>query len=282
MGSRYQGFALTASQLRHVTPSPRPQRSPPSATNLRPAKGRRLGHGPLLGPLRAVASSIPRTAGDSRAMKPGCALPHCHLQPPVAPFGYEKYYARTDKQDSRAKPQKLFGVPTVYERGVSPHPHGRRYNGASHLGTLPAPRLNPAASPGARASASAVTGEVESEPPRMRPLAESWWRKQGRVPGALSLELGILGARELRLQETKAEGLASGQCAPERRFEAQRPSSPSRTCVCLFHSCSVLSQPLPPAAAIGMLRNSWPRPPALLSTRKGERGSSGRSGAGFP
>lgn len=147
MGSRYQGFALPASQLRHVTPSSRPQRSPPSATNLRPAKGRRLGHSPLLGPLGAVASSILRTAGDSRAMKPGCALPQCHLEPPVALFGYKKYYTRRDKQDSRAKPQKLFGVPTVYEGAVSPHPYGRRYNGASHLGTLPAPCLNPAASP---------------------------------------------------------------------------------------------------------------------------------------
>lgn len=27
-----------------------------------------------------------------------------------------------------------------------PHPHGRRYNGAGHLGTLPAPCLNPPAS----------------------------------------------------------------------------------------------------------------------------------------
>lgn len=49
----------------------------------------------------------------------------------------------------------------------------------------------------------------------MGPLAESW-RKQDRVSGALSPELGILEARELRLQETKAEGLTSIQCAPER------------------------------------------------------------------
>lgn len=146
MGSRYQGFALPVSQLRHVTPSPRPQRFPPSATNLRPAKGRRLGHSPLFGPLRDVAPSISRTAGDAGAMKPGCALPQCHLELQIAPFMYEKYYTRRGKQDSRAKTQKLFGIPTVYERGFSPHPHGRRYNGAGHLRTLPAPGLNPPAS----------------------------------------------------------------------------------------------------------------------------------------
>lgn len=39
---------------------------------------------------------------------------------------------------------------------------------------------------------------------------------------------------------------------------------------------SVLSQPLPPVAAIGMLLSSWPRPPALLGTRKGGRQGSGR------
>lgn len=98
MGTKYQGFALPASQLRHVIPSPRPPRSPPSATNLRPAKGRRLGHSPQLGPVRDVAPSIPRTAGGAGAMKPGCALLQCHLEPPVALFVYEKYYTRRGKQ----------------------------------------------------------------------------------------------------------------------------------------------------------------------------------------
>lgn len=91
----------------------------------------------------------------------------------------------------------------------------------------------------------------------MRPLAESWWRKQGKVPGALSLELGILGARELRLQETKAEGLESGQCARERRFETQRPSSPSRTLFVPFLQCP---EPAPPTSCCH--RNA----PKLLAT----------------
>lgn len=47
----------------------------------------------------------------------------------------------------------------------------------------------------------------------MGPLTGSWWKKQARVLGAPSPDLGILKAREPRLQKTEAEGLASGLCA---------------------------------------------------------------------
>lgn len=94
----------------------------------------------------------------------------------------------------------------------------------------------------------------------MGPLAGFWWRKQGRVPGVLSPELGILEARELRLQEAKAEGMDSGQCAWDRRLEAQGPSSHSRACVCFSHSCRQCPEPAPPTS--GCYRNA----PKLLAT----------------
>lgn len=131
-----------------MSPPPRALRGPllPPPTCGQP-KGGDLGTAHCLGHSEPLHLPFPGLRGRARAMKPGCTLPRCHLEPPIAPVGYEKYYTRRGKQDSRTKPQKLFGVPTVFERGVSPHPYGRRYNGAVHLGTLPAAGLNPPASP---------------------------------------------------------------------------------------------------------------------------------------
>lgn len=81
-------------------------------------------------------------------------------------------------------------------------------------------------------------------------------------PGCHSPELGILETRGPRLQETKAEGLASGQCALEKGLKAQRPSSSPRTCVLPTLADCVPNQPLPTAAPFGAIRCFWPRPHA--------------------
>lgn len=69
-----------------MSPPPRALRGPsPSATNLRPAKGRRLGHGPLPWPLRAAAGCTfhsPDCGGCTRHAA-GLYTAQCHPEPPV-------------------------------------------------------------------------------------------------------------------------------------------------------------------------------------------------------
>lgn len=66
-------------------PSPRPKPSPPPATNLRPAKGRRLGHSPPPRPLGAAAARAFHSLGqgDTRAAAP---LPRAALSRPATPW----------------------------------------------------------------------------------------------------------------------------------------------------------------------------------------------------
>lgn len=61
----------------HGAPSPRPPPSPPSTTNLRPAKGRRLGHSPPPRPLRvaAAAPSTGRAWGTPATLSPAPRRP---------------------------------------------------------------------------------------------------------------------------------------------------------------------------------------------------------------
>lgn len=68
----------------HPLPAPS-EVPPPSATNLLPAKGRRLGHGPLPWPLRAAAGCTfhsPDCRGCTRHAA-GLCIAQCHPEPPV-------------------------------------------------------------------------------------------------------------------------------------------------------------------------------------------------------
>lgn len=79
-------------------PSPRPQLSPPPATNLRTAKGRRLGHSPPPRPLGAAAARAFhwRSLGASCAAKSRPTLRSCRQVSPAGPRGFERSCAPGD------------------------------------------------------------------------------------------------------------------------------------------------------------------------------------------
>lgn len=192
----------------HGTPSPRPQRSPPSATNLRPAKGRSLGHGPLPRPLRDAASSTFHSPGCGGHMSHAVGLCTATVSPrdSNSPYGCEKPHISRVKQSSREKAQGLLEVPTVCKKCPPPREVAQWFD---PIGDTTGSGFEPASFSGAQGRVLAqLPGRVNAWGRRLGHLwtrGGFWWRKQGRVLGTSSPDLGSLEARESRLQGTETE-----------------------------------------------------------------------------